>query len=196
MGTNTVWFTFEAPVATHAHLNVPHTGGASLTVTGFNFGAFDYTASIQVCLLRCCACLPACTSTRRPAGRSASLPAYLPVRMHALTPTHAHSRMHAHSYARMQAHAHTCSCMLTCTPVSLRTQVGGLRCYTTAWTSDTSMICHAPQLMSMEPSSIFVSMVSVIGTIQDSFSYDSPSLSLVHLNSPPTGGAVMCNSPS
>ena len=41
-------FTFEAPVVSGAHVNVPHTGGSQLTVTGLNFGAWEFTASLKL----------------------------------------------------------------------------------------------------------------------------------------------------
>lgn len=52
-GTGMNVFSFDAPVGSHGVLNFPHTGGASVTVSGLNFGRHDVSPSVAISALSC-----------------------------------------------------------------------------------------------------------------------------------------------
>ena len=53
VGCSSAAFSFDAAVVTHVALNDPQTGGASLTVSGFNFGARDFSLTVRADTLQC-----------------------------------------------------------------------------------------------------------------------------------------------
>ena len=53
VGTRLNLFSYDSPVLSSAALNTPHTGGASVTVTGLNFGYSEVTVSLAIPLQLC-----------------------------------------------------------------------------------------------------------------------------------------------
>ena len=46
-------FSFDSPTASSAQLNTPRSGGASITVTGLSFGAYDFTVTQELSRANC-----------------------------------------------------------------------------------------------------------------------------------------------
>ena len=97
-GTGLKAFTFDAPAASYGYLNTPHTGYASITVTGLNFAAFDYTYT-QV---RACTCM---LHRERGRQRQRVVCAQVNVHMHTHSSTD-HAYIHACTHIYIYPHRH------------------------------------------------------------------------------------------
>ena len=199
VGTGLGGFSFDSPVLSSAFLNLPRSGGASLSLMGMNFGSHNYTPTAAV------GDDGLCSTSSWSSGSS----------VHCLSS--AESSVYGDMYTTVSAHVGTEYALFSFdapTISNLRengassgqssvtvsglnfgwlehsgtTSISGALCRTTAWSSTTSLSCIM-NMLSAAPLPSVVTVGSVLGTGAGVFSMDAPVVSHGIRNMPHTGRA-------
>jgi hypothetical protein len=201
VGTMMMAFTFDSPAVTHAyHYNLPTSGMASVTLSGFNFGAYsDYTPSVRIGSTGCGTSTWTSVSTVRctlPSGDGAGQSPVMTIA--SLTGTISSAFTYDSpviSTFNVQNGALSGGTSISISGanfgkgnLSPSATVGGSACQTTAWRSDTTIVCtNAPG--DGTGREVHVTVSAMVATKTVVFSFDAPLISYTNLyNTPTTAG--------
>jgi hypothetical protein len=198
-GTQAYVFSFDTPLLSHAALNAPMSGSASVTVTGLNFGLYDYTDSARLASRTCStASWSSKSSITCKSGVSDEPFPTVAITVSALAGTHISLftfDVPVASVAHMNA-PNTGGASVT---------VGGLNfghhaftqtialgegpCWSSSWISTSSARCQTGPAYA-DPWLMQATVGAVVGTATYvSYTFDAPAISGVHTNAPHSGGA-------
>lgn len=202
IGTSTNAFTYDSPVVSFTDpINAPPQGSsASISVYGFNFGTTDKSATAQLGMTVCQTTVwstdssVVCTS---PPGAGLKVSMTLTLAAAIGTKTGAFSfdgplltlidRMNMPTSGGSELTISGYN--FGAENVSPSILLGSTACATVSWTSGSSLLCAGSPGYGLAQSTA-VSIVSLVGTVADLFSYNAPVLSMVSPgNSPPSAGA-------
>ena len=199
-GTGMNVFSFDAPVGSHGVLNFPHTGGASVTVSGLNFGRHDVSPSVAISALSCHSA--AWTSGTSLLCRSALLWGYhgmAPITIGGLVatlsstlsfdaPVVSHAKSNTPRTGGVEITVNGLNFALQDLSTSVRISL--VACGSSVWISRTMIRCAVPRT-TMPNKVVAVTVSRVVSTGVDVFTFDSPVLSRAVRNTPVTGGATL-----
>jgi hypothetical protein len=200
-GTRSLAFSYDSPVvAAVVQKNAPTASGAVLTVTGTNFGEAANAPTITVGLTECRLTKWVATSSLEctvPDGAGLNLPVTVNVRNAYMTVlssfTYNPPEVSAVSPVNAPAFA---GAQLTMTGVNfgpgsatLIAQIGETKCATTAWVSDSALVCTSP-IGAGSAKAAGVSASLLLGSLGLAFTYDAPVVNGVAAgNAAAVGGA-------
>jgi hypothetical protein len=197
IGTRNMGFSYDSPTVTYASVyNAPNSAGVSITISGTNFGAEDYSVTVQVadtaCLTSKWVSMTSATCELA-TGVGVGPTSFASEHRVALTVgTGVGTRTRSFTFdapvvtyaARFNA-ASTGGQSVTVNGVnfglsdySVTVGIGKTACMTTTWSSNTGLLCAAPAGGGYGYQ-VAVTVLGIDGTIKSMFTYDAPVLTRV-----------------
>jgi hypothetical protein len=207
-GHHATLFTYDSGVVTGTNVrNGPVTGSSSISITGLNFGSTNLSPSLIIGGVVCktsqwisetsalCAHPPGMDSLASVVTEVASLLGTATGMFSYDAPVVTSSDVSAAAYSTSNGPA-SGNYDMTIIGANFgdvsrgaKARIGSTACRTTAWKSDSTVVCRMPDGTG-KAKSVPVTLGRLVGTQYIAFSYDSPTVTYINRNNGPTSGAA------